>query len=341
MDPGAAVTDWKDLSPERREISRRRHRRNRKLARLGRPATVPPDAAARHVRILHDQAGMSFKEIADAAPANPETGKRMAQSTVTDLYRGFRTVKGNRRDIMTIPRTTQDRILAVKVPVISQPGGAMVDSTGTKRRLQGLCAAGYGFLAMAEMTGHGHNYLWRIAADYRAPGGRSTYDWVSARIRQEFADFYEKYAERDPMEVGLSLHQVGRAKGAAARNGWAPPSCWDDDTIDNPTAFPEWTGACGTLHGRVVHEREGIPVCQPCRDATVAGNFIVEYDRFDGERFWSLIQSHELTYRELGERVGVSEGSLSAYRAGLRKPTPERLELIATVLGVDPTELVE
>ena len=46
---------------------------------------------------------------------------------------------------------------------------------------------------------------------------------------------------------------------------------WDDDTIDDPAAFPDWTGKCGTPDGYDAHYKMKIlPSCQPCRDARAA-----------------------------------------------------------------------
>lgn len=42
------------------------------------------------------------------------------------------------------------------------------------------------------------------------------------------------------------------------------------DTIDDPAAFPDWTGQCGTAAGYSAHSRHHVPYCDPCRRAWTA-----------------------------------------------------------------------
>jgi len=78
---------------------------------------------------------------------------------------------------------------------------------------------------------------------------------------------YDELWQADPADHGASPGGITRARRYAAERRWAPPQAWDDDTIDNPDAFPDWTGQCGTPQGVGAHRRAGIPACDPCRRA--------------------------------------------------------------------------
>ena len=80
-------------------------------------------------------------------------------------------------------------------------------------------------------------------------------------------DLYEKLQHVDPRDHGVTEGDMRRAKTWASKKGCAPISCWDDDTIDDPEAWPEWTGLCGTLRGRKLHYEYKIPLCHNCRMA--------------------------------------------------------------------------
>ncbi|MCQ9186232.1 hypothetical protein KMT30_45815, partial [Streptomyces sp. IBSBF 2953] len=70
-----------------------------------------------------------------------------------------------------------------------------------------------------------------------------------------------------PAEHGASQGGITRARRHALAHGWAPVGAWDDDTIDDPGAHPDWTGKCGTTEGFWAHRYIDAPACGPCRDA--------------------------------------------------------------------------
>lgn len=301
-------------------------RRRRKLREMGKPQRVLPHEYQHGMSIIqraHDS-GMSITQMSDQIGVQ--------KSTINQLRAG---------ETETMLRPTYNALLTLrpeppKRTGETRRGGAKLDPTVTVRRLQALTAAGWTSTAMASYIGMDKRNLSALVLGKVA--------FVYAITAMDIAKVYDKLQHMDPVaDGGVRSVDSERSRRRAARHGWGPPSCWDEDTIDDPDAFPEWTGACGTMHGRVVHAREGIPVCQPCRDAKTRGDVsdLFDYKRFDGDRFFSLLQMHGLSYRQLGERVGVSEDTLYAYRSGIRKPPPERLETIATLLGVDPTELIE
>ena len=51
-----------------------------------------------------------------------------------------------------------------------------------------------------------------------------------------------------------------------------------------------------------------------------------------GRRIQSLLQSQSIQQKELAERIGITEATMSRYIAGEREPKPETLANIATAL---------
>jgi hypothetical protein len=78
---------------------------------------------------------------------------------------------------------------------------------------------------------------------------------------------YDRLWNQDPRQHGVTVGTYKKVRGVARAHGWAPPGAWDDDTIDDPTAHPEWTGHCGTDRGWWLHRLEDIPVCPSCEAA--------------------------------------------------------------------------
>jgi len=140
-----------------------------------------------------------------------------------------------------------ERILAL------QPGlatGAFTDATGSMRRLRALTAMKHSLETIATDSGLSTSVIGTIIT------GRRT------RITQETADAVAATYRRLHMTPGSSA----RAGNRAAREGWAPPLAWTDN-IDDPDAFPDFTGRCGTPQGYQAHRGSGIPACRPCKDA--------------------------------------------------------------------------
>jgi hypothetical protein len=148
-------------------------------------------------------------------------------------------------------------LLAVE-PTLDNLGGAVaIDATGTRRRLQALVAGGWPQARLAV----------RLGMD---PGNFSAAinsQQVKVRTVRAVRALYDELWCADPREHGVGNQAYSRARNHAQARGWAPVGCWDDDSIDDPAAFPDWTGECGSPNGYAVHRRIGVPVCQPCRDA--------------------------------------------------------------------------
>lgn len=216
------------LNAHYRYMSRYRLDRERGSARR-----IPPGPAAQHVQNLA-AAGWTIGQIAAAAGC--------AERTLLDLR-----AQANK----TIQKTLADRILKARPTLATVPGNTKVPAVGTVRRVQALRAIGYSLTDIAAAMGMAHTALSNTVC-----GRRPAVAVDTARACQRV---YKQLSERP----GTSKRSTNRA----AVMGWAPPAAWDEESIDDPQARPEWTGYCGTDRGWWSHRQQGIPVCEACDQA--------------------------------------------------------------------------
>lgn len=220
---------------------------------------VPATPAREHIRKL--RAGpyyMSAERIATLAG--------LSVSGVSQILRGRRTPSRDSAPVEEIHRDTEAAILGVRpevLPLSTGKLGAMVPSLGVRRRLQALLAIGFPMRALSVECGmiSDGNTILRLVKGYT--GKQSVY----ASTHRAVCEAYDRLVALGPDGYGLNPGYYSRSIRSAARNGYAPPGAWDADTIDDPEAEPEWTGACGTEAGYQIHYRERIPYCAPCRQA--------------------------------------------------------------------------
>lgn len=150
-------------------------------------------------------------------------------------------------------------LLSVQAPGIPPAGGAAItDATRPRRQLQALVADGWplrhlGRRAHLDM----HTIVNIIYGRQQARAG--TAHTIHA--------LYGELWDQRPAEHGVRLHDIARSQRTAAKHRWAPTLAWDDDTIADPNAYPDWTGRCGSPGGYYDHTQLDTPTCQPCRDA--------------------------------------------------------------------------
>lgn len=230
-----------------------RRSRESKLRALGLlPAGwVCPDSARAHALWLHDEQGMSYLQISRQAG--------VGQATVSDLVKG----KRSNGDIIKVMRwDISEALLGVK-PAERPPGerGARILAVGSQRRIRALVAAGFSFQFQGRYLG----YKSETTRNYGTALLKNRY------IHQDLAErvdaMYRTLRYEDPMMWGMTLNAMNRVQNDGVRKSYAPPSCWDDDTIDRLDAFPEWTGACGSMEGLRIHRRDDTPVCEPCQNS--------------------------------------------------------------------------
>jgi hypothetical protein len=151
-------------------------------------------------------------------------------------------------------------VLAVEPSLENLAPSTLISPIGTRRRIQALVAGGWPQQYLAV-------HLGMRPGNFGQMLGR---EHVLVRRAVTVRAMYEELWKADPAEHGATAAGISRARRYAADRRWAPVGAWDDDTIDDPAAFPNWTGKCGTPEGYNLHSSRRIPSCQPCRDARKA-----------------------------------------------------------------------
>lgn len=237
------------ITPERRERKRREIARTRGL-----PCNVFPhemEKAVATLRAFHDE-GMGYTQLA----RQMGTEKSTIQKILTGTSRG---------PAKSMRRATYDAIMrlhfeAPVAPGKHRRGGAKVSPLPGRRKLQALMRAGYPGNWLAAYLGMDKRNLSRFMIN---DGTAFCY----AVTDREVDEMYRKLIDTDPEDVGVARQSAVRARSGALGRGYAPASSWDDDTINDPDASPEYTGMCGTQEGWISHHLFEIPMCQSCEGA--------------------------------------------------------------------------
>jgi hypothetical protein len=115
-------------------------------------------------------------------------------------------------------------------------GPALIDSTGTRRRLCALVAIG-------------HSQA-KIGAKLNLTGSRISQLCVGKKSRYVFRETAAKVSALydEWWDVIPDSHSADITRAYAASRKWRKPLAWDDDTIDNPKTRPK--GVIGSRPGR-------------------------------------------------------------------------------------------
>lgn len=287
----------------------------RYLRETGRGRLTTTDRAADHIERLRAAGMPDFETRADAL-VGPDV-----------FYRILRREGG-------IHRTTEARILAVKPrPTKLQGHGERIPGIGTFRRLRALAADGWTATELGLRCNKHKQYIVHLQKQNDDVLVRA---WVAKYV----ADVYRKTAGAKPEHHGIPAHIAERTRQAAAQKGWAPTRTWDDETLDDPNAQPDWTGACGTDRGWWMHKSEDIPFCQPCESAHAV--WLAERKHLQpAERFRQLAAARSgaarrevdlatdarelmrvsgLDHQQAADRLGVTKAHL--HQALVRNPDP-------------------
>lgn len=197
----------------------------------------------------------------------------------------------------------------------------IIDGTGTRRRVQALAVAGWSSKAM-----HQHASIANVQTFERLRARTK----VTARLARAVRDLYDEVSAKTAEDFGVTPWLAARTRTYAAKHQWAGPEAWDDDTIDDPEAHPDWTGCCGTDHGWWLHNINSLPVCARCQDA---------------HKTW-LAERRDLPaverFRQLAYAKGAASNrgaTLAADARELMRITGHDLEQIAERLGVTRNHL--
>lgn len=185
-------------------VRRRKDKERRARQYLYGDLIVPAAPVVAHMRALQGQ-GWTLRQIADAAQVAHSTPHALAHQELTK-------------------RTVAERILRVTGSPPSLSSHTLVDSTGTRRRVQALATLGWSPERIAVRAGISRGPV------YRALGGGGVSVSSATAIRVAYDALWDVRATGGRCDV-----VAARARAA----GWAPPLAWDDDTIDDPVAVPE------------------------------------------------------------------------------------------------------
>lgn len=307
-----------EMPPEMAEAERRRDRLTFYQRQLGRGGFVDAGPTQKRLRHLHLAKGVSIATI------GRRTGVDL--SVIRWHIRGY-TMDGPLTQCLW---STEQAVLGAR---FTSDDADYAPGVGVVRRLQALMAIGFPLPFLEAQTGRDRRSI--NAAMLRPPGR------VYAAFAEAVIKTYDTYSDANPADFGVTSRATSYALTVARKRQWAVPHCWDEDTIDDPGALPEWTGVCGTEYGVTVHKREGIPLCEPCRAAAptriASGN--VPVDTFARHKFRATYTALGFTPHSLADAVGCSADSIYRWQGGQRNPRKPVLNKIADVLGVPPEEL--
>lgn len=258
-----------------------RRRRNA----YGRTDLVDAGPVRDHVAALR-AAGVGLKQVAKTSG--------VAHGALSKLvYGGERTRKDGTKapPSARVRKKTAAAVLAVTAGQ-ARAGGARVDSTGTRRRLQALACLGWTVAQVAARTTVG-----RQALD-GAMHGRP----VTTATAHAVAVVYDRlWNQPPPRSTRGEKGAAERAKAYAAARGWVPPLAWDD--IDDITEVP------------IVGER----AVRTQRDAQSRRLHVEDVE-------FLLDHDPTLTAWHVGARLGVTQdGVTTALRRAGRRDLLDRL----------------
>jgi len=172
-----------------------------------------------HVRSLMRQ-GVSRRRIAELAD--------VTDATLTRMLYGVNRRRRKAPPSKVIRNTAAQRILAVRATTETVAPTALIDATGTRRRLQALIANGWSRSKLADEFG-----LHRLSV-----GRYLQRDLVYARTAVAVRDLYDRLWDVPPPEdTKWDRTAASAARREAREQGWPVPMDWDED-IDDPNARP-------------------------------------------------------------------------------------------------------
>jgi len=181
------------------------------------------DATPARTRLLAwRDAGYGWREIAAAAGIDEDQVRQIA------VGRPSRPVPARIRVDLSA------RILRARLSATRRTPSALVDATGTRRRLRALAVAGWHLGLLQSATGVSRSELGVVRR-----GGLPT---VRAATAEAVRAVYERLEGCAPGDFGHRSKDVVATVRRATRAGWVGAAGWGED-IDDPAAAPAPAGA--------------------------------------------------------------------------------------------------
>ncbi|CAK7288608.1 hypothetical protein [Streptomyces misionensis] len=205
-------------TPSMRAAHNHMQARRRRLKAIGQweDPYVPAEPVRSHLRAIN-ATGMSFRAIADRVGLPHD-------SSLQPLMWG----RGKWGPAEKVKRETAELVLAYWPTLHDFQDDALIDVTGTQRRVQALAVRGWSRNEIARrIRMREDNFRKAISKDR-----------VTAYLARQVAAVYDELWNQDPVDHGISRNAVARIRANAERSGWHGPLAWDDETLDEPAAVP-------------------------------------------------------------------------------------------------------
>jgi hypothetical protein len=204
-----------------------------------------------HLRTLRDM-GMSSSDLEAQTGLSAARIRDMTEGKSRDPNRPLRRIRVDTMEMALAAYYQPPRTRGAHVPIL-----------GAQRRLQGMQADGFTYQLIADLLGRedkrGNDRVREMATGTGRP-----WKYIHAATHTKIATIYEQTITKWPADFGMNPAGAKATATKARKAGFVPRGCWDPDTIDDPDAFPEWTGECDSRKGYEIHIREGIPMCPQC-----------------------------------------------------------------------------
>lgn len=258
-----------------RKAMRTYNKQLRYLASTGRSRLVDAEPVRKHLQLLIAN-GDALSVLAE------QLGR--PRSTLASLA-------NNKRHRIT--RVLADDILAIR-PGRASAHNRSVLAVGATRRMRALVALGHPVRTIAETADIEYS-----TASYLLNGHPAT---IHYELTQRVDRAYRLLSET----TGTHVRSLRRAQ----REAFAPPAAWDDDTIDDPQARPEWTGYCGTDRGWWSHRQQNIPMCEACDQAHA--QWKTEHAHLPRSEFMTRLTASRASASRRGETIAHDSRELLA-----------------------------
>jgi lambda repressor-like predicted transcriptional regulator len=128
-----------------------------------------------------------------------------------------------------VRRETAEAVMSYWPSLDDFPAYALIDATGTRRRIEALFTLGWTQRYLSGRSGVSERSFSRALAKPR----------VTADLARKVASLYDELWKRPPYEPEIAAVAAHRMRLHAAAMGYVGPLAWDDDTIDDPSALPQ------------------------------------------------------------------------------------------------------